>query len=765
MAQPRQGFAPRRAAVATGRKGLLAALVVGVAARAGVAQEVASPPPPCTPLQEAVWTRIATDQLGLSVRDATADRRYTGPLANFKKGAGLRRGQLGGRNWFPADVVKRTLCGHLDTFELFYTPVSDHEADFHPFIRPFPAYRYLTDDLRPITAADSLPTYGEITLPGGVWSNPPWFTLPRDRSFSSRVVSASADPGGLEGSPFCIYGPWVFEDFHANQPEIHPSQQMWWRVPGRDEVRWLVAQDVSNRFHRELYYCDVEGDASEQHCDETRPAGFVAWAPPSISGEALVAYELDAAAPQSQNLNVFLERSDGSGPGDPAVLDTRRFAVPGGLSQLTVAHPPNSQQSGDGVTGMSVVFQTQDECVASAPDRILGYVAVRVVVDRGSAREGFAQVGVRGRPRRTDWPAADPSGSVAPAMPVVAAESGTLRRAGAVLLGGWRPGGTEEVLTLSGPAGAEEVRRRDSAFDLPFLGRPGPLEAQLGARKFKVPQVRLEANFKGFYRWRMGEPSVRTDLRVAYGSTREMGGEMLGEQLNETLVETSWRTTADVERNRARFRRVFGDDGCFEARLSATATLPDGSTVVVPVEEGGCTGRVPETGPPVRVCAMGRDQGCHWFLYDEIVDVQVRARPSFRGTVRLDAVATDPFGNSAATARRISFPLTHESSLNRLLEEAAATAGLSSVAELQRLADVTRSGPAAVADALDLGTGLCGARERKARIVLLFAKYVAADGGGADDYNRLQALARELGAVKDAVDPCADATARRARRR
>jgi hypothetical protein len=42
---------------------------------------------------------------------------------------------------------------------------------------------------------------------------------------------------------------------------------------------------------------------------------------------------------------------------------------------------------------------------------------------------------------------------------------------------------------------------------------------------------------------------------------------------------------------------------------------------------------------------------------------------------------------------------------------------------------------------------------------------VAADGGGSDDYNRVQALARELGAMKDAVDPCSDALARRARRR
>jgi hypothetical protein len=746
-------------------KWLLVALLVSGAARGGVAQEVAPSPPPCTPLQEAVWSRIATDQLGLSVRDATADRRYTGPLANFKKGAGLRRGQLGGRNWFPADVVKRTLCGRLDRFELFYTPVSDHEADFHPFIDAFPPYRYLTDDLQPITT-DSLPTYGEITLPGGIWTNPPWFTLPRGRSFSSQVVRSPAAEGGLEGSPFCIYGPWVFEDFHSNQPEIHPAQQMWWRVPGGDEVRWLLAQDISNRFQKEMYYCDVEGDASEQHCDEARPAEFVAWAPPSISGEALVAYELDAAAPQSRNITVFLDRSDGTGPGDPTALDTRRFAVPGGLSQLTVAHPPNRPASGDGVTGMSVVFQARDECVASTPDRILGYVAVRVVVDRGSAREGYAQVGVRGRPRRTDWPASEPHGPAAAGTPVVGLEKRSLIRNGAVLLGAWRPGGTEEALTLSGPAGTEQIRRRDGAFEVPFLGRPGPLEAQLGDRKFSVPQVRLHANFTGFYRWRMSEPSVRTNLRVTYSSTREMGGELLAEQLNETLVDTGWTTTADVARNRARFQRVFGDDGCFQARLSATATPADGSAIEVPVEEGGCTGSVPPTGPPVRVCAMDRDQGCHWFLHDEIVDVQVRARPGFRGTVQLAAAATDPFGTASPTvARRISFPLTHESSLNRLLEEAAATADLPSVAELHRLAALSRSGPAAAADALDLGTGLCGARERKARIVLLFARYVAADGGGTDDYNRLQALARELGALKDAVDPCAGSDAGRARRR
>ena len=741
---------------------LLLTAALGPIARAALAQDVAPLPPVCTPLQEGVWKQIATHQLGLASRDATADRRYIGPIANFKKGAGFRRGQLGGRNWFPVDVVKRTLCGHLERFEMFHTKFTDHEADFHQFIKAFDAYGYLSSDVEPI-ATKPRKTYGEITLPAAIWDNPPWFTLPREHTGIGGAVVKDRD---LDGSPVCIYGPWVFEDFHGNQPEIHPAQQMWWRVHEKDEIRWLVAQDVSNRFHREIYYCDVAGEATEENCDRTRPSDFVAWAPPSLSGEALVAYDLDAKAPESRHLTVFLEKSDKPGPGGPTVQDTRRFPVPGGLSELTVVHPPNADPAArpaPNATELSAAFQTKDECVTASRDRILGYVTVRVVLNRDRAQDGFAQVGVRGRPRRTDWPG--PGGSVSPATsPLIEIPENALLYRDGQLFVKWQPPGetSSSVLRLTTSVGEAQISRSGTVFELPLLGTPDPLTAKLDDQEFRFPKVRLEANFKSFYRRRPQDNSIRTDLRVTYGSTRDMGGEQLAERLNGRLVNNGWTTAAQVHQLNEDFYSVFGNresgGRCFRVELSAVVTPEGGADLVVPAEQGNCTGPVPTGGPAVRVCAMDQDQGCHWFLNDEIVDVQVRARNEFRGLVRLNATVTDPFGTSSAqTARRISFPMGQQSTLDRLIADAAATAGLQSEAELRRLGDLARSGPGSAYDELDLGTGLCGARHRRARLIILFAKYVAFDGGGDADYNRLQALATQLRNTPDDDDACRNA--------
>jgi hypothetical protein len=749
---------------------LAAALGAGPAS----AQQVENLPATCTPLQEAVWNQIVTHQLGVSARDATADRRYIGPLANYKKGAGFRRGQLGGRNWFPADVVKRTLCGTLDRFELFYTSVSDHEADFHPFVEPAPPYDYLSSDVAFI-ADEPRTTYGEITLPNGptgIWRNPPWFNLIDKRSlFGSTLVPSPRSEGGLAGSPFCMYGPWVFEDFHANQPEIHPAQQLWWRVKDSDEVRWLVAQDVSNRFSKEMWYCDVAGDTSDANCDGTRPADFVAWAPPSVSGEALVAYDLSATAPEERFLNVFLQRSDKPGPSGPAQQETRRFRVPGGVSQLTVTHPPNADSRMDATTGMAVGFQTKDECVTAAGDRILAYVAVRVVIDRGSAREGFAQVGFRHKSLRAlPWPGEN--GSASPPTPpaIVETPDEALRYEQGRLVVDWSPPrdlrGRQLTLTTSaGEVGIE--RSSKGTFALPLRGGAEPIAARLDGRTFEFPKVRLEANFKSATS--TAPDRARTELRVAYGSTRRLRGESLAESLNDRLSARHWKAngTLDLSWHHDRFDRVFGTAQCFDARLEATHTSEGGDSAepIAVVDTDRCAPPGPADAVPVRVCASRRNLGCQWMPDERIVDVRIVARQGYRGLVTLTATPVDPFGVSAAPAtRRVTFPYRPRSTLDRLIAEAAEEAGLTEPA-LRELGALSRAGYGPVGDELDLGTGICGARERRARLLVLFARYVAADGGGPADDKRMRDLARQLRETSPVDDPCEASMRTRARRR
>lgn len=195
--------------------------------------------PACTVDQRNAWTR-ARDSQGVAGTDGGAgigldpEFKELPPAISFP-------------NWYPVDGYKHTLCGrvhHFEVYDGFY-----QEMDFNHFIRPDADHSYILDDVFTESAHDCAPGSNncvetEVTPDQALYDNP---------YFNRDWTSA------LTGRDACVFGPWVTEFSHGDRPEIHPSEQIWWRseedvlgVP-TDVRRMAVVQDRSERFSRWAY--------------------------------------------------------------------------------------------------------------------------------------------------------------------------------------------------------------------------------------------------------------------------------------------------------------------------------------------------------------------------------------------------------------------------------------------------------------------------------------------------------------------------------
>lgn len=83
------------------------------------------------------------------------------------------------------------------------------------------------------------------------------------------------------GNDMCAYGPWIYDAGHCCQPEIHPSEQLWWSQTQNNEKKYNlnVICDASRRF---LW--------RKQMDDGTK---LKPWAEPPVKGLFAIAFEYD----------------------------------------------------------------------------------------------------------------------------------------------------------------------------------------------------------------------------------------------------------------------------------------------------------------------------------------------------------------------------------------------------------------------------------------------------------------------------------------
>lgn len=81
------------------------------------------------------------------------------------------------------------------------------------------------------------------------------------------------------GRGICVYGPWIFDEGHCRQPEIHPAEQLWWQetINNKKQFNFNVVCDASRRFFWR-----------KQMDDGTK---IKPWAEPPIKGLFAIAFE------------------------------------------------------------------------------------------------------------------------------------------------------------------------------------------------------------------------------------------------------------------------------------------------------------------------------------------------------------------------------------------------------------------------------------------------------------------------------------------
>jgi hypothetical protein len=185
-------------------------------------------------------------------------------------------------NWFPADVIRRTVCGPTHRWSYFWHLASGAERDLHPWLDGGTAFgRLLGDGATAVTTSRALDLapceevhlntssclYGEVTPTKGFDT---WFCGAAGLACSAWLAATDpiVPPDLADADTLCMQGPFVLERAHGWRPEIHPAEVLWVRK-AHDYGLWTLAllPDESRRFDKDKYY------------EKPPPAGSQDWQP------------------------------------------------------------------------------------------------------------------------------------------------------------------------------------------------------------------------------------------------------------------------------------------------------------------------------------------------------------------------------------------------------------------------------------------------------------------------------------------------------
>jgi hypothetical protein len=187
--------------------------------------------------------------------------------------------------WKPINGKKMCLCGLFDTFSIYDGTVFNNshpdEYDWNIDIIPTASFEY-------IKANKIINKVGaEITPDESLWENI-WFPN-RIRIIEGSTNELDLDIYYEQPNPIafkrhiCVYGPWVYDMNHTAKPEIHPSENIWWKVINlKDKIDTIYIfgiQDDSGRY-------ETDADFDGYNTENWQP-----WARPPIKSEYLIPFE------------------------------------------------------------------------------------------------------------------------------------------------------------------------------------------------------------------------------------------------------------------------------------------------------------------------------------------------------------------------------------------------------------------------------------------------------------------------------------------
>lgn len=246
----------------------------------------------------ALFDKAVNDQMGIigsdyrpkqNIGSACFEREFTGggwgDLLNFFGASNINF-------WFPQKRTneighyKQTLSGRLN--EVHEANIDDilPDHDVNIIIAPSAHYDYLLSEAHK-------PELTTITSLGLRKSGEPVYCPDRFFDIEAEIDARESAKTRLLalnsnriGQNICVFGPWIYDAGHCDQPEIHPAEQVW----------WSSIELGSNR----QYYCNVFCDASKRYWwrdqmdDGTK---IKPWGAPPIEGTFAIAFEISLDRP------------------------------------------------------------------------------------------------------------------------------------------------------------------------------------------------------------------------------------------------------------------------------------------------------------------------------------------------------------------------------------------------------------------------------------------------------------------------------------
>jgi FG-GAP-like repeat len=335
--------------------------------------------PTCRTSDIEVLNEINTKYLG--VKGYNPSRPSTYNLVGDNKFAGFTGHEVYGvflnNNWYPIRKEKQILCGTVKSFgvanfgdESDWNTVLLPDAGFESFIadalefRMFNWYSHIPFDFLETKSDWYETTDGKYMIEAEITPrisefNNPWFTNVDEKT-------------QLLNKKIGVYGPFVGEESHGRRPEIHPSEQIWWKE-GDNKTMILLVCDASNRFDEDSDYDDRYADDNWHPWTQDKGQEAELSIPFEIEiGKGTLYYSLQAL--ETPNFYGAANYPDAS-------TGTRHSITYKGQSVLTVEESINF----DKYTGITF----KDVCYKN--DTLRGLIVIKTAIGNGGGgKEGFA---------------------------------------------------------------------------------------------------------------------------------------------------------------------------------------------------------------------------------------------------------------------------------------------------------------------------------------------------------------------------------------
>lgn len=379
----------------------VAVVVVGIAPQA---RQVAAQPsaldfsnaPDCQPADVQALREVNERYLGIKGRNPSVPSTY-GLIGRHKINGvsslpwggpefipGSIASAVFGKNWYPLRTDKQILSGIVTSFGISNF---GNESDWNIHVVPSEGFESFTSDALVrlegpghTTADGKLTIEAEITPNEAMYGNP-WFTN-------------TTETTSLLRQRICAYGPFVSEEAHEHGPEIHPSEQIWWKE-GSTTHKVLLLGDASNRFNTgkspPTRVCTRPGvcmdvNTSDYATTSSTPPDYKAWTQTrNQEAELQVAFEADAGpglymgVQAVESFNFF---ASASYP-DPSDGNKHVASYRGRPILVVEESPAIDQYLGVRFSGVCVAGR------GTPKEKIQGYVVLNTATGNGSGKEGF----------------------------------------------------------------------------------------------------------------------------------------------------------------------------------------------------------------------------------------------------------------------------------------------------------------------------------------------------------------------------------------